>query len=258
MTEQADATNENSVVEFTGDPITTMIERVATDPNIPMERLEKLLDMKERMEDRALAQIAREAERNYHAAMADCQAEIPAIKKNKKNDHTRSTYADLQAIEEYAMPIIHRHGFSVSFTPAGQKDGSQLIRWKVAHKSGHMETDIAEVPIDAAGSQGKVNKTSTQAFGSTNTYGRRYLLCMLFNIATGDDNDGNQTSNPITKAQLQELRNLLDQTGSAINTFCNMWGINALPELLQANFEPAMKQLNHKLFLKSKKEQEQV
>ncbi|MBX8785467.1 ERF family protein, partial [Ochrobactrum sp. GRS2] len=79
-------------------PMISMIERIAMDPNIPLDRLEKMLDMKERMEDRAREDEERQAKKAYFAAMSKCQSELPVVIKNRGNDHTKSRYADLAAI----------------------------------------------------------------------------------------------------------------------------------------------------------------
>ena len=127
---------------------------------------------------------------------------MPTVNKTKRNDHTRSSYADLADIEEQAMPVAYAHGFSVSFTPAGQDgSGNLLIDWTLMHEEGHTKTGQAGFPLDVAGSGGKVNKTGIQAMGSTMTYGRRYLVCNLFNIATGDDRDGNGAAAPQPQKQ---------------------------------------------------------
>lgn len=195
------------------DQFVSMIERIAMDPSIPLDRLERMLDMKERMEDRARADADREAKKAYFAAMSKCQAELPVVTKNQKNDHTKSNYADLAAIEQQAMPVIHRFGFAVSFQPDGYNEAGELrIKWEISHEGGHSRDGVGEIPVDGAGSQGKVNKTGTQAFGSTATYGRRYLLCMLFNITTGDDNDGNSAApvDAITDEQALNINDLID------------------------------------------------
>lgn len=206
-----------AIVPISDAPMVAMIERLVMDPSVSLDRLERMMEMKERMEDRARADREREAEKAYFAAMAACQAEIPVVRKTQKNTHTNSRYADLAAIESAAMPVIHAHGFSVSFQPDGYNTQGELrILWHIAHAGGHSRSGIGEIPVDGAGSQGKVNKTGTQAFGSTATYGRRYLLCMLFNISTGDDTDGNAPKEPaktITEDQYRHLRELLEKSG---------------------------------------------
>lgn len=236
------------------DPMVSMIERVAMDPSIPIDRLEQMMALKERMEDRAREDEERHAKKEYFAAMSKCQAELPVVVKNKKNDHTRSNYADLAAIEEQAMPVIHKHGFAVSFQPDGYNDKGELrIRWEISHEGGHSRDGIGEIPVDGAGSQGKVNKTGTQAFGSTATYGRRYLLCMLFNISTGDDRDGNRvedTTSVITSEQRDELQTLIETLGWDVPGFCEWAKIDALPDLEARHFPKAKQLLETKIRMK--------
>ncbi|MDR6818456.1 hypothetical protein J2X76_003633 [Neorhizobium sp. 2083] len=241
---------EAKIVRAEDAPMVAMIERIAMDPNIPIDRLEKMLAMKERMEDRARDDEDRQAKKMYFAAMSRCQAELPVVIKTKKNDHTKSTYADLAAIEEQAMPIIHRHGFAVSFQPDGYNANGELrILWEISHEGGHHRNGVGEIPVDVAGAQGRVNKTGTQAFGSTATYGRRYLLCMLFNISTGDDRDGNnppRQPETVSEDQVQIIRGLLDETDSDIEQFCRMGKIDALPDMLAVDFDDAVRLLNQK------------
>lgn len=230
------------------DQFVSMIERIAMDPSLPIERLERMLAMKERMEDRAREDDEREAKKAYFAAMSKCQAELPIVTRNRTNTHTKSQYADLAAIEQQAMPIIHAHGFAVSFQPAGYNEQGELqIKWRISHADGHSESDTAGVPVDGAGSQGKVNKTGTQAFGSTATYGRRYLLCMLFNISTGDDGDGNAPPPAdvelISEAQVKELLELIERSKSTVEKFCEVGKIDAVPDLAAIHFDAAKKML---------------
>jgi len=233
-------------------PMVAMIERIAMDPNIPIDRLEKMMAMKERMEDRAREDAEREARKAYYFAMSRCQKALPVVTKTKWNDHTKSNYADLAAIEDQAMPIIHDFGFGVNFQPAGYNDKGELqIKWTISHEEGHSESDIAGIPVDGAGSQGKVNKTGTQAFGSTATYGRRYLLCMLFNISTGDDRDGNTvppaSNDPITDKQAAEIRGLIEQGEVDTEKFCGRWGIDAITDLPQRQYDEVVLSLQQRI-----------
>lgn len=232
-------------------PMISMIERIAMDPNIPLDRLEKMLDMKERMEDRAREDEERQAKKAYFAAMSKCQSELPVVIKNRGNDHTKSRYADLAAIEEQAMPTIHKHGFAVSFQPDGYNNKGELrIVWEISHAEGHSRNGVGEIPVDGAGAQGKVNKTGTQAFGSTATYGRRYLLCMLFNISTGDDLDGNTPSPKsqvrVNADQLENIRRLIEETDTDIEQFCKVGKIDALPDILASEYDKAVNLLEEK------------
>lgn len=228
-----------------------MIERIVMDPSIPIDRLERVLAMKERMEDRAREDDQWRAKKAYFAAMSRCQAELPVVTKNKTNTHTDSKYADLAAIEVQAMPIIHRHGFGVTFQPAGYNDKGELqIKWKIAHAEGHSESDIAGIPVDGAGSKGNANKTGTHAFGSTATYGRRYLLCMLFNISTGDDRDGNNApaDEPayISDEQIQKLQELIIEVGADPKKLFEYLKVPSLTEIYASRFDAVVQVINMK------------
>ncbi|MBP0441360.1 ERF family protein [Tianweitania sediminis] len=227
--------------------IIALIERVVMDPSISIDRLHQMLLFKERMEERAREDEARAAEKAYFAAMSRCQAELPIVTKSKVNKHTNSSYADLAAIEEQAMPVIYQHGFAVSFQPDGYNNRGELrILWEISHEGGYRRNGLSEIPIDGDSSQGRSGKTATQTFGSTATYGRRYLLCMLFNISTGDDRDGNPVEAPIktiTPAQVKTIQRLLKQTGSDASQFCRMHKIEAIPDLPGDTYENALRLL---------------
>lgn len=237
------------------DPMISAIERLIMDPSIPIDRVKDAMAIKYEAEDRARA-FAREdedrqARKLYSAAMSKCQAELPVVIKNQDNSHTRSKYADLAAIENQAMPVIHKNGFAVSFQPDGYNANGELrILWEISHEDGHSRNGVGEIPVDGAGAKGGVNKTGTQAFGSTATYGRRYLLCMLFNISTGDDKDGNapkQEVEFISDEQQMKIRELLEVTESDEKQFLSLGGISNLSDMAVNQFDNAMNILKQRL-----------
>jgi hypothetical protein len=236
------------------DPMVNMIERIVLDPAASIEKLERVIALKVQLEDREQDRQAREQKQDYFRAMAACQAELKVVVKNQKNTHTSSTYADLAAIAKQADPIIHKWGFTVSFQPAGLSERGDLrIKWTIAHQGGHIESDTAEIPMDTAGSKGNVNKTPTQAFGSTMSYGRRYLKLSLFDIATGDDNDGNAIPEhqPISEKQVERIFALIEETNTNAIDFCRHFNIDHVAGLPQARFVDAMN-----MFARKKKLQE--
>ena len=228
------------------DPMVSMIERVVMDPNADLDKLERMLAMKERMDAEA-------ARRSFSDAMAACQAEMEPVARNQNNDQTRSRYADLAAIYKACKPICARHGFSFSTLPAASdKPGMMGVRWTLRHQSGHEESDVAEVPIDDKGMKGTANKTQTHAFGSTASYARRYLFCMIFDVATSDDNDGNRRTDSatISAEQFIELRDLIEETNTDFDKFVLAFGGTpgqaTLEQFPAASFEKAKQMLLRK------------
>ncbi len=220
------------------DPMVSMIERVAMDPSASIEKLEKMLAMKERMESTA-------AEREFNDAFARCQREIPTVLRNKRNDQTRSNYADLAAIEQAVMPTVNAHGFSMRFFPTQSPlDGHYGVDCVVSHSSGHSEKHHADVPSDGNGMKGTQNKTATHAFGSTMSYGRRYLICMIWNIATADnDGNGRGPQKSITVDQFVELKQLIEDSGADLEKFLLAYKADTLEEFPLSKLTHAKQQL---------------
>lgn len=196
-----------------------VIERMATDERFDVAKMEAMLKMRAEEEER-VRRIEREdraevAKRAFLSAFSRAQGEIGPILRNKKNDHTRSAYASLEAIEKVATPILTRHGFSTTCVPMPCSiDGHIRMRLTLGHSEGHEQVYEDDFPIDAAGSGGKVNKTPIQAKGSTQTYARRYLKASALDLAFMDDNDGNkQEVETVTADQYITLRDKLLESG---------------------------------------------
>ncbi|GAW33544.1 ERF superfamily protein [Roseovarius sp. A-2] len=205
------------------DPMVATIEKVALDPNADIGKLEKMLDMKERIDDRARQDREREAEREFYRALNAAQTSIPLVARTRKNTFSGYTYADLADIETQAMPIIRDHGFAVAaWSGAGAPDGYQRVHLRVSHVGGHSHEICDDFPLDSSGTGGKTNKTPVQAKGSTTSYGRRYLLCGYFGIATADD-DGSrrEASRPetISAKDACSLRDLITKSGTDESKF---------------------------------------
>lgn len=169
----------------------------AADPRMDVAKVERLWAMHKEMMDR-------EREAAFNDSMARAQAKVVPIVKDRRNDHTKSMYATLAAINDAITPIYTAEGLSVSFdsySPERDKDlppldpGMLRVVGFCSHRGGHTRKYHLDGALDDAGAQGNRNKTGIQATGSTVSYLRRYLVCMIFNVATADDNDGNGAGN---------------------------------------------------------------
>ena len=222
-----------------------IIERAARDPNVDIDKMQRLMDLRER-------EMNRIARQQFNEAMKAAQSEMPQVVRNATNDQTRSKYAKYETISEAIQPIIAKHGFSLSFNE-GTTDKQNCIRilCDVMHEGGHTKQYHADIPLDAVGMKGNANKTATHAYGSTKSYGRRYLKMDIFDVAVKDEDDDGNSSAPevverINEEQLQTLRRLIEETQSDIAKFCQLGKIEALPDMLVRDFDPAVRLLNDK------------
>ncbi len=182
----------------------------AIEKNLTPEQIEKFWEIQQKI-DKSNAIKA------YNTAMVQVEANIKKAIKNKFNEQTRSNYADLAAICEMATPIHTKEGIALSFYEGdAKKDGEIRTCVDIIHMDGHTEKRFIDLDIDDKGIKGTSNKTSIHGKGSSFSYGRRYLTCMIFNIPTGDDNDGQaagKSGTKISEEELANLRALMDETG---------------------------------------------
>lgn len=165
-----------------------MIERLASDPSIDIARLDKILDMRERIERRS-------AEMAYTEALSEMQPKLPTVDRNGrikiavKADREkpeaeqridRSTpYALWEDINDAIKPALAEHGFGLSFRTGRTTEGLVTVTGILSHKGGHREETTMVLKIDSTGA-----KNDVQAVGSSISYGKRYTAGLLLNITS--------------------------------------------------------------------------
>lgn len=158
-----------------------VIARAASDPAVDIEKMERLLQMQERV-------MARAAQTAFSADFSMMQTEMPTITKEgeiKVQDQVRSKYARFEDINEAIKPVMQKYGFSISFK-VQTHDNKIDVTGILMHRLGHREETTMTLSSDTSGS-----KNSVQAMGSSVSYGKRYTLMALLNITSkGEDTDG--------------------------------------------------------------------
>lgn len=187
--------------------ILSVIERMAMNPQVEPDRIERFIALKERMDK----EVARKA---FAAALAEMQAEMPVIEENgrievrkKDNQGNRTgevqqatTYALWEDINEAIRPILKVHGFALSFRTGQTPEGKITVTGILSHREGHQEETMMVLMHDSTGS-----KNAVQAMGSSISYGKRYTASALLNITSrGEDDDGEAGGRLMAKAEARE------------------------------------------------------
>jgi hypothetical protein len=165
----------------------SLFERLARDPSVDVEKLERLIGMQERI----LAHAAKSA---FNTAFAAMQGDIPTIVEHGKTD--KGTYARLEDIIDKVRPVLKRHGFTLSHRTEWPDAKTVKVIGILTHQEGHERTSEFLSSADQTGS-----KNAIQALGSAVSYGRRYTTKDLLAIVTTDEDDDGGKSEDFKKAE---------------------------------------------------------
>ncbi len=231
----------NQVATTQPDAMLEMIDRVCADPGFDITKMEKLIEMRN-------AELSRVAEIDFNRAFAEMQPHLPKVISTHYNDQTKSKYSKIDDINIVVCPVLSEYGFGVSFKIASQDDKGVTVRAVLRHSAGHQDSTDLFMPYDSCGVKGTVNKTPIHATGSTISYAKRYAMCMLLDISTGQDNDGNNNAdNFITPDQAVEINDLIDETGANWTDFvCNYMGVEKVEKISSKGYRRAINALQAK------------
>lgn len=241
---QLDVSREHPALTQANEPATIMavIARAASDPATDVDKLERLMQMYERLE-------AKKAETQFNDAMNAAQGEIGRIATDAENKQTKSRYATYAALDRILRPIYTSHGFSLSFDTGEAKEDAVNVLCYVSHKSGHTRQYHVDMPADGKGAKGGDVMTKTHAAGSAMQYGQRYLLKLIFNVAIGTDDDGNNASGGvenISEQQAADIECLITEVNADKAGFLKFMGVEKISDISAKNHTRAVKALEKK------------
>lgn len=211
-----------------------LIEKAMTMPDMNVQVLERMFDLQERYQ-------TKEAEISFNKAMARLQPNLPEIQKSSSGVHS-TKYAKYEDMDRQLRPHYTKEGFSISYN--SQPNGDVvLFSGTLKHEDGHSETAYFELPKDKSG-----NKQDIQAYASALSYAKRYLLGMLLNVVTRDeDDDGQYLQEPISEGDLKALQELIDEKNSNSEDICKHFKVSSLNKLTSRQFTAAKNMLNRKV-----------
>lgn len=222
--------NSNLQVENQATAMMQIISRAAADPACDLDKMERLLSMKERIDKE-------ENSRQFNADMASMQIEMPSVAERGTGHNIK--YATFEDINDVAKPIMSKYGFAVSFKVV-ETDRGVRVTGLLLHRSGHREETEMTFPSDTSGS-----KNAVQALGSSISYAKRYIMSAMLNITTRGEDDNGFAAVPdatVSFSQAAELNALLARCKPETQTgVSNIYG--DLETLSKSDFNKVMAQL---------------
>ena len=238
------AVQQNALTALLADP-----ERLNA---LPIDKLERLFDLNERM-------LERSAKASFQRAFKAVQDQVEPVPKRGRIDYGRgkgsTPYAKPEDVVGMLRPLLRANGLSYSTSSqgapvAGSVDGKPMTRMtlKLRHEEGHEEGHHLDVPV-AAGKGGSMNLM--QAIASTASYCEKHLLCKVFGVVTADDHDGADVKGqePITEQQVSDLEALIAEVkpGPGFVTFLRaVFGAERPSEVAQADYPKVVRALEMK------------
>ena len=225
-----------------GDSIMRLIERATMSTDFDVVKLEKLFDFKQRWD-------AAESRKAFDIAMANAQADLPVIVKNRLVEYGEGNkkpsykHEDLSDIIRQITPVLKTHGLAVRWRTE-QLEGGQVRVYCLLSGHGHREENALQSSRDSSG-----GKNDIQAIGSVVSYLQRYTLKAALGLAAGRDDDGQASEGgnaTITALQLREMEKVAAEVAADIAKFCKFLKVETLAELPAKRFDAAMQALEAK------------
>lgn len=225
--------------------IMSIIAMAAMDKDMDVAKLEKLMDLQERILNRNAAQA-------FSAAFSKMQSELPEIEKKGQimvKDELRSRYGLFEDINEAVKPILKDYGFAISFRI--QQDATTIkVTGVLRHEQGHFEETDIILPTDSSGS-----KNAVQAIGSSVSYGKRYTMCALLNITTrGEDDNGAASTEVLDTEKAVEIDLMITQVKANKPKFLKYMGVDDVRKIRATDYQKAKTLLEDKEKDNKKKE----
>jgi hypothetical protein len=150
-------------------------------------------------------------------ALNKAQAELKNPAFDSTNPHFRSKFASLVAVRECVLPILNKHGLTISQFPKAA-DGCAGVVNRLMHVSGEWLEEECLLPLD---------KNNAQGAGSAVTYARRYSLQAIAGVVADEDDDANAASAPAKKAEPKAdpaaMKFLSEAATKGVDAFRQAW-----------------------------------
>lgn len=154
---------------------THVLVQMAIDKDLDINKLEKIIELKNQEQARAAQQ---EFERNFSLM----QAEFTPVAKSKAGSEGKFKYAPMSELQKAYGPIIAKHGFSYRHREELLPNGGKRVVMRISGW-GYVEEVFFDIPrID-----GTRMMNAVQIAGAMSTYGRRYTFMSGFGVIVEDE-----------------------------------------------------------------------
>ncbi len=193
---------------------------------------------------------------NIHQKLQKCRVELQKsdLKKSGENKFSHYTYFELSDFLPKINELMDKHGLTALFSFTLEEAKLTII-----NTENEEEKILFSTPVTLAELKGC---HAIQNIGATQTYARRYLYVMAFEIAEGDVLDSTEAdeelifkSKKIDLVKVETIKEMIKKTNSDEKIFLKYYKIKSIEDIKNGMFQSIMKTLQSKLE-KNEKENE--
>jgi hypothetical protein len=216
--------------------------KLAVTKGVDADQLDKLLTLKERVDDRKAAQ-------EFAEALSSFQDQCPVIPKastakvvGRSGAAFTYQFADLDTIVRVIRPELRMNGLSFSWD-SKTTDKMIMCICTLTHVNGHKETASFECPTDS-----KAGMSEQQKVASALTFARRQSLVQVLGLTVTDpDEDGGEADyERISAGQVADIEALISEVGADDKRFLKFMKVECLEDILASHYSMAVKALERK------------
>lgn len=184
---------------------------------------------------------------NLYAKLQKVRVELQKknLKKSGVNKFSNYTYFELQDFLPEINKLCHENGLSTIFN--FNEDYAYLI---IVNTEDPSENETFSTPVQIATLKGAA---AMQNIGATQSYARRYLYIMAFEIAENDlidagnvDEEAEIAKSKITPVKAVIIKKAIEETKTDMSKFLNYFNASKVEEMKEGQFAEAMAMLDKK------------
>lgn len=184
---------------------------------------------------------------NLYAKLQKVRVELQQsdLKKSGENTYSKYKYFELGDFLPRINELCDKYGLNTLFNFS--KDMAKLT---IVNVDNIEEFEVFTTPVEIASLKGG---TAMQNIGATQTYARRYLYVMAFEVAENDlldagnvDEEAEIAKSKITPVKAVIIKKAIEETKTDMAKFLNYFNASKVEEMKEGQFAEAMAMLDKK------------
>lgn len=189
--------------------------------------------------------MEKEKQLNLYQKLQKVRVELQnsKLKKSGKNTFSKYEYFELGDFLPKVNELCEKYNLSTIFQFT--KEQADLI---VIDVDDTEKFEVFSTPVEITSLKGG---TAMQNIGATQTYARRYLYVMAFEIAESDlidaiDHEAELAKAKISPVKVKIIQKAIEDTNTVLEKFLSYFGVTKINDIVEGQFQQAMSMLDKK------------